>query len=103
MFELTLTNFLTWVIILGTAWMLRERWIGRLDSNKPLIYYLGLVLYVRGLEGEFENYIIFAAIVSALFLRFEFLGGWFLRLFRLIEFVCLFYVMIRAFGVLGRA
>ena len=102
MFDLTVANLVVWTFIGLTLYTMRRRWVGDFESNWALVYYLVLVLFIRTLEGEFNNFIVFAAIVSALFLRFEFLGGWFLRFFRLTEFVCLCYVLLECLSLLGR-
>ena len=100
-FELTLFNALTVCVIVATIWLMRYRFTASLDSNYPLIYYVALVLYVRAYEGEYYNYAIFSAAVAALFLRFEFMGGIFLKFFRAAELLCHCYIVYRAFTLIN--
>jgi hypothetical protein len=101
MVELTWFNFLTTCVIVSTIWLAYWRMHGgNLDSSVPLVYYIFLVLYVRGFEDEYEKYVIFASVISALLLRFEFMGGAVLKLIRTVEFVCLCYVVFRGVELL---
>ncbi|MBI1791064.1 MAG: hypothetical protein HYR60_26340 [Acidobacteria bacterium] len=93
-------NTLSVIVIVLAIWVGRMRFTGKFDSNHPLLFYAVLVFYTRAYEGRFQNYFIFAGVVAALFLRFEFLGGWFLKAFRLIEFLVLCYVVFTAFSLL---
>ena len=80
---------LTWfVVVVDTPW--------------PMAYYFLLVLFIRSFEGEFNNYVIFAAIVCALFMRYEFMGGFILRLFRTGELLAHVYVIVVCFLMLTR-
>lgn len=102
-YYLTWFNFLTVCILVMTLLLIKSRFGSspKFDSSWPLFYYGFLVFYTRSFEGEFENYFIFAGIVAALFLRFEFLGGWFLKIVRAVEVVALSYVLLRGFTLLG--
>ena len=99
-FEWTALNFWTLVIAILTVAMMRARFTTRIDTPWAMVYYIALVLYVRSVEGEYNNYVIFAGVVAALFLRFEFMGGFFLKLFRTAEFVVHCYVLVMAFLIL---
>lgn len=96
---LTWFNFLTVLILVATLALVKSRIGGvgptKFDTSWPLFYYAGLVFYTRSFEGEYENYFIFAGILAALFLRFEFLGGLFLKVVRTVELVALGYVLLR--------
>lgn len=96
-FQLTLFNLLTISIIFLTIVMIRARLLGHIDqSSKPLLYYFLLVIYVRGYEGMYERNMVLLGIGAALFLRFEFLGGFFLKFVKAAEMLALFYVILRA-------
>ncbi|MGH9723080.1 MAG: hypothetical protein ACRD8O_22955 [Bryobacteraceae bacterium] len=99
-FEFSFFNFFTLIIAVLTIWLIRSRMGGAHESNWPLLYYFILVMYIRGFEGQFDNRVIFAGIVAALFLRFEFLGGFFLKFFKFVEFVVHAYMLFRAFQIL---
>lgn len=101
MYQPSVANLFTLAMIGLTLVMIQQRWVGNYDSNRPLLFYMLAVLYVRANEGHFNNYVIFIAIVAALFLRFEFLGGWLLRTVRLVEFVCLGLFLIQTVAILG--
>ncbi|MGH9660193.1 MAG: hypothetical protein ACRD96_16710, partial [Bryobacteraceae bacterium] len=95
-----LFNTLTVFVVIMTLITMRLRFSLKMDSSLPILYYLILVVYARAYEGEYNNYMIFAGVVAALFLRFEFLGGLFLKLFRSAEFVVHLYILGNAFFIL---
>ncbi len=98
--ELPWTSIYTVTIFALTLWFMRRRFTQSTDWNFPLMYYLLLVLYARGMEGLFVNEVIFAAAIGAMFIRFEFLGKIPLRVIRTYEFLVLVYVVVKCFGVL---
>lgn len=85
-----------------TLWVMRARFTSRVDISWPLFYYMFLVIFVRANEGEFNNYWIFAGVVCALFLRYEFMAGSILKFFRTGEFVVHLYVILGCFLMLTR-
>ena len=99
-FEWTALNFWTLFIAILTVAMMRARFTTRIDTPWAMVYYTILVLYVRSVEGEYHNYVIFAGVVSALFLRFEFMGGIILKFFRTVEFFVHCYILVMAFLIL---
>ena len=76
-----------------TVWMLTARYRGVLESNWPLFYYVGLVVYSLMFASFLDPAWVYAGVVCGLLLRFEFMGGIFLKLIRLIEFVVLLYIL----------
>lgn len=98
----TYADFIPPMIIGLTLWVMRARFTSRIDTPWPMLYYLVLVIFVRAHEGEFNNYWIFAGVVCALFLRFEFMGGIILKLFRLVEFLVHLYVILKCLLMLTR-
>jgi hypothetical protein len=93
----TYTDFIPPIMIGLTIWVMRTRFTSKLDTSWPLLYYLVLVLFVRSNEGEFNNYWIFIGVASALFLRYEFVGGFFMKIFRGVEFAVHLYVIAKCF------
>src|SRR5260370_35023595 len=71
----TYSDFIPLIMIALTIWVMRARFSSPIDTPWPLLYYLGLVLFVRSNEGEFNTYWIFIGVACALFLRYEFMAG----------------------------
>ena len=93
----TYSDFIPLIIIGLTLWLMRARFTSAIDTPWPMVYYIVLVIFVRANEGEFNNYIIFFGIICALFLRFEFMGGFILKLVRTAEFLVHLYVLVGCF------
>jgi hypothetical protein len=98
----TYSDFIPLIIIALTVWVMRARFSSPLDTPWPFVYYIGLVLFVRGNEGEFNNYWIFFGIVCALFLRFEFMSGFILKAIRTGEFATHVYVIVGCYLMMTR-
>lgn len=88
-------NITTALALAITIWMIAVRIRSRSESNLPLFYYLGVVVFSYLFPGVLEPRWIYAGVVTALFLRFEFMGGWFLKIVRGFEFIVLAYILIR--------
>jgi len=99
----TYSDFIPLIMIGLTIWVMRARFTAKLDTSWPLLYYLVLVIFVRSNEGEFNNYWIFIGVACALFLRYEFVGGVFMKIFRTVEFIVHLYVIVGCFLLLTRA
>ena len=84
------------LIVCGfTCWLFAVR--GRMpsESNWPLVFYLALVFYQKT-SGQFlEANFIYAGVVCAMMIRFEFMSQGFVKVFRFIEAICLIYVIWR--------
>ena len=96
------SDFFPLIFIGLTLWVMRARFTSRIDTSWPIVYYLFLVIFVRANEGEFNNYWIFAGVICALFLRYEFMAGFILKLFRAGEFVVHLYVIVGCFLMLTK-
>jgi hypothetical protein len=96
----TAFNVLTVVMMLLTAWVIWARFTKSLESSWPLVYYLGIVIYLKAFEGALDPYWVYVGVVSGLFLRFEFMGGLFLKMVRAVELVVLGYFLWRGYGLL---
>ena len=81
---------------------MRARFTSPVDTPWPMLYYTVLVIFVRANEGEFNNYYIFFGIICALFLRFEFMGGFILKFFRTGELLVHVYIIIICFLMMTR-
>ena len=90
----TFADFFPPIIIGLTLWVMRARFTSRVDTPWPMLYYLILVIFVRANEGEFNNYWIFTGVICALFLRFEFMGGFVLKVLRIAEVIVHLYVIV---------
>ena len=100
MYYLTLFNFITLMLMGLTVWLGVSRQRSKLESNWPLLYYVLLVGYLKFFEGSLDPYMVFVGVVSSLFLRFEFMGGWFLKFVRGTELFILAYVVYRCFALI---
>lgn len=102
MFVLTVQSVLTMLLMGVTVWVGYARFSIKEESNWPLFYYLAVFAYSKKYDDVFSPYWIYVGVVNALFLRFEFLGGIWERIPRLIELVFLCYIFWHGMGaVLG--
>ena len=85
-----------------TLWLMRARFTRPIDTPWALGYYVFLVLFVRYNEMDFNIFLIFAGVVCALFLRFEFMAGFVLKAFRTVEFIVHVYVLVVCFMMLTK-
>ncbi len=95
MIRYTTFNLITSGVFALTIWVIVWRFVAKVESNWPLVYYLLLVVYLKVFEGSIDPYIVYVAVVSALFLRFEFMGGWFLKFVQVVELGSLLYIGFR--------
>ena len=98
----TFSDFFPPIMIGLTLWIMRVRFTSKIDTPWPMLYYLVLVIFVRANEGEFNNYAIFVGVVCALFMRFEFMGGFILKSVRAVEFLVHLYVVVVCFLILTK-
>jgi hypothetical protein len=96
-------SLLTFILLVLTAWVVVGRFTLSLESNWPLVYYLMVVAHLKAFDGGLNPYCVYVAVVCGLFLRFEFMGGVILNLFRVMEMVTLAYIAWRLFTlIVGR-
>ncbi len=88
---LTTFSVITAIMVGLTVWLAFWRFNRPLESNWPLVYYLALVVYSKAFEGALDPAWVFTGVISALFLRFEFMGGAFLKFVRGLELLMLAY------------
>lgn len=98
----SLSDLLPLIVIGLTIWVMRARFTSPVDTSWPLFYYIVLVVFTRANEGEFNNYWIFAGVICALFMRYEFMAGLILKVFRAGEFVVHLYVIMACLVMLTR-
>lgn len=63
------------------------------ESNWPLLYFIGLVVYQKLCEDVLSPYPIFIGVVCAGMIRFEFMNLRFLKYFRWLELLMLVLVL----------
>jgi hypothetical protein len=93
-------GLLTMILVGLTVWLAIARNRIRLENNWPLVYYLLLVLYQKRYPDNIEPIWVYIGVVTALFLRFEFVGGIVTKFLRGVELVVLAYITWRCLGVI---
>ena len=94
--DLANLDSLALVALLGaTGWVCVSRWRWRLENNWPLAYYILLVVFANIHWGTVNPYVLYVAVISALFLRFEFLNERLVILVKIIETGCLISIGLR--------
>jgi len=69
-------------------------------SNWPLVYYGFAVVHLQFYpEGMTQN-LVFTSIVAAMFIRFEFMAGFFLKAVQIVEYACLLWMAYQMFRIL---
>lgn len=97
---LTTFNVITFILLVLTGWVIWARFTRGLDSSWPLIYYLGVVIYSKVFSGSLDPMWVYTGVIAALFLRFEFMGGFILKAIRVVDLVALGYIVWRAVSLL---
>lgn len=80
--RLTDSSLLAIVVMAATIWIAIARRKMSLESNWPLLYFIGLVVYQKMNPDVLDSYPIFMGIVCAGIIRFEFMN------LRFAKFVC---------------
>ena len=78
-----------------TVWLFVARGRMALESNWPLFYYLAMVFYQKSGGRFIDANFIYAGVVCAMMIRFEFMSPGVVKIFRVIEAVCLIYIIWR--------
>jgi len=73
-------------------WTIATRVRASADTNWPLIFFGMLVMYHQSLPGRINDFALYVGVICALFLRFEFLSGFFRYLFMTIEIAVLLLI-----------
>jgi len=83
------SNITIFLMLMFTVWIIFTRFRAKPDTNWPLFYYLAVVAFHLSVPGILNEWVLYAGVVSALLLRFEFLGGFPAVVVRILELVCL--------------
>ena len=81
------------IVFILTMWLLLGRSKLRPESNVPLAYYLAMVGYVRTVGTFIDPAAVYAAVIFAMMIRFEFMSAGFFKFFRFVETLCLSYFL----------
>ncbi len=77
---------ITTAVMCGLAvWTIICRFRFPPDSNWPMIFYLLVVIYHLWFPGRLNQFVVYAGVLSTLFLRFEFMGGPFMKFVRAVD------------------
>ncbi len=98
--RLTDVGVLAMAMMAITIWLMYLRPKMPAESNWPLLYFIALVVYQKTYLDTMNPYPIFAGIVCAAMIRFEFMNLRLVKYFRWIEFLMLSYVVWRLLGYL---
>jgi hypothetical protein len=95
MIRITPFNVITFIMMVATAGVIWMRYRKTVENNWPLFYYLGIVVYLKAFDGSLEPLAVYVGMVAALFLRFEFLGGFILKSVKVVDLLILGYFLWR--------
>lgn len=79
----------TFTLLMGATWIGLSRFSMRLENSWPLLYYLALVMYLNSYELVLNPYVVYVAVVCALFVRFEFMNERVVFFIRVVEVAAL--------------
>jgi hypothetical protein len=95
-FNPTALNF-TLVAFIGlTLWLLMTRFRQAGEVTWPIFYYFGLIALANYLPGQFNLNFVYAGLIFALLLRFEFMNRTVTKVVRFSEAILLLYFAWRA-------
>ncbi len=86
------------IVFILTMWLLLGRSKLRPESNLPLAYYFAMVGYVRTVGTFIDPSAVYAAVIFAMMIRFEFMSVGFFKFFRFVETLCLCYFLWACFS-----
>jgi len=86
-------NVTTVVFAILTLWLLVARFRGLVEGNWPLFYYIGVIFYTSIFPDNLDPAWVYAGVVVTLLLRFEYMGGIFLKIIRGLDIVVLIYLL----------
>ena len=98
--HLRLTDFgiLTIAVVVITLWIAAIRSKLPNESNWPLVYWGFMIAYLRWSDDIMNQYVIYAGIMVAMFIRFEFLSQGLIRGLYVIEWICWGYIILAGLG-----
>jgi hypothetical protein len=74
------------IVLACTCFVIYIRTRNWLDSNFPIVYYLGLIGYAAAMEDRFPLYLVYAGLALGGLIRFEFMSPSFTRIIKFCEF-----------------
>ena len=93
-------TFWALLLIFLLAWVLASRFSGRFDPSWQLLVWALVVVFSNIYEGAVHPTVVYIGVVCALLLRFEFMGGWVLKVVRFIEAGSILLLLWQLFFVL---
>ncbi|MBI5283215.1 MAG: hypothetical protein HY858_16140 [Candidatus Solibacter usitatus] len=82
----------TFLLLMGTLWLALTRITMRLENNWPLVYDIGLVVYLNSFDLILNAYVVYVAVVCALLIRFEFLNDRIVFFVKVLEICALAHI-----------
>ena len=73
-FNLTAFNVTLLAFIMLTGWLITTRYRSSPNVTWPLFYYFALIAFANYIPGEFNLNFVYAGLIFALLLRFEFMS-----------------------------
>lgn len=74
--SLNVTELLVVALGLVATYMVMRK---RYTSSLPLLFYFALIMFGNLADREINPYLLYAGLILAMFLRFEFMGGGFVK------------------------
>ena len=93
-------NGTTLVFVVITIWMLSARIRGVVSGNWPIFYYVGVIGYTNVFPDYLDPAWVYSGVVCTLLMRFEFMGGVFLKIIRVIDIIVLGYFIYAALAAM---
>lgn len=100
MIRLTPFSVITFIMMVATAGVIWIRFRKPVENNWPLFYYLAVVVYLKAFDGALEPMVVYVGMVVALLLRFEFLGGFILKVVKVADLLILGYFLWRGVSMI---
>jgi hypothetical protein len=82
-------------VVAAAMFLIIYRYTGKVDSNLPMVFNLMIGAHMMTFEDGLSPMWVYVALVCALFLRFEFMARFFVRVVRTVETVALGYIIWR--------
>ena len=91
----------TFILMVMTAGVIYFRYASNAtESNWPLVYYAFAVLHLQWYPDGLTQGVVFGSIIAAMFIRFEFLSGMFLKIVQVVEYIALLLIGYQLFLII---
>lgn len=88
------------LVLMGLlAAVLVTRYTGKLDRSWPLIVWVSTIVFSNAFEGAVDPRLVYGGVICALLLRFEFMGGWVMKVVRALESIAIVTILWALFRV----